>query len=71
MFPRRAVASVVGIGGFGGAAAMIVLSLCVGLLLQFTRENYAPAFMVAGSSYVAALIIIHALAPKLRSVQIE
>ena len=71
MFPRRAVASVVGIGGFGGAAAMIVLSLCVGLLLQFTRENYAPAFMGAGSSYLAALIIIHALAPKLRPVKIE
>jgi ACS family hexuronate transporter-like MFS transporter len=71
MFPRRAVASVVGIGGFGGAAAMIVLSLCVGLLLQFSGENYAPLFMVAGSSYVVALIIIHALAPKLRPVEIE
>jgi MFS transporter, ACS family, hexuronate transporter len=70
MFPRRAVASVVGIGGFGGAAAMIVLSLCVGLLLQFTGENYAPLFMVAGSSYLVALIIIHALAPKLRAVEI-
>jgi MFS transporter, ACS family, hexuronate transporter len=71
MFPRRAVASVVGIGGFGGAAAMIVLSLCVGLLLQFSGENYAPAFMVAGSSYLVALIIIHVLAPKLRAVEIE
>jgi ACS family hexuronate transporter-like MFS transporter len=48
MFPRRAVGSVVGIGGFGGAAAGIVVSLCVGLLLQLTRDNYVPVFMIAG-----------------------
>lgn len=71
MFPRRAVASVVGIGGFGGAAATIVLSLCVGLLLQFTGQNYAPLFMIAGGAYLAALIVIHALAPRLQGVEIE
>jgi ACS family hexuronate transporter-like MFS transporter len=71
MFPRRAVGSVVGIGGFGGAAAGIVVSLCVGILLQLTRDNYVPVFMIAGSAYLIALLIIHALAPKLASVNIE
>lgn len=71
MFPRRAVASVVGIGGFGGASAMIVVSLCVGLLLQWTRNNYVPAFMIAGSAYLVALLIIHTLAPKLAAVNID
>ena len=71
MFPRRAVGSVVGIGGFGGAAAGIVVSLCVGILLQLTRNNYVPVFMIAGSAYLIALLIIHALAPKLASVDID
>ncbi len=71
MFPRRAVGSVVGIGGFGGAAAGIVVSLCVGILLQLTRDNYVPVFMIAGSAYLMALLIIHALAPKLASVDID
>jgi ACS family hexuronate transporter-like MFS transporter len=71
MFPRRAVGSVVGIGGFGGASAMIVVSLCVGLLLQLTRNNYVPVFMIAGSAYLVALLIIHALAPKLAAVNID
>jgi ACS family hexuronate transporter-like MFS transporter len=71
MFPRRAVGSVVGIGGFGGAAAGIVVSLCVGLLLQLTRNNYVPVFMIAGSAYLTALVIIHALAPRLAIVDID
>lgn len=71
MFPRRAVASVVGIGGFGGASAMIVVALFVGLLLQLTGNNYAPVFMVAGSSYLVALFIIHAMAPKLAGADLE
>jgi MFS transporter, ACS family, aldohexuronate transporter len=71
MFPRRAVGSVVGIGGFGGAAASIVVSLCVGILLQLSRNNYVPVFMIAGSAYLIALLIIHALAPKLASVDID
>ncbi len=71
MFPRRAVGSVVGIGGFGGAAAGIVVSLCVGLLLQLTGNNYVPVFMIAGAAYLIALLIIHALAPRLQTVDID
>ncbi len=36
MFPRRAVASVVGIGGFGGAVGGMLIATFVGFLLQFT-----------------------------------
>ena len=71
MFPRRAVGSVVGIGGFGGASVTIAVSLCVGLLLQLTSNNYVPVFMVAGSAYLVALLIIHLLAPKLATVNID
>jgi len=70
MFPRRAVASVVGIGGFGGASAMIAVALFVGVLLQVTGNNYVPVFMIAASAYIVALLIIHRLAPKLASADI-
>jgi len=62
---------VVGIGGFGGAAAMIVISLCIGLLLQVSRNNYVPVFMIAGSAYMVALLIIHSLVPRLAAVDIQ
>lgn len=65
MFPQRAVASVVGIGGFGGASATISVALFVGILLQMTGNNYVPIFMLAASAYLVALLIIHRLAPKL------
>jgi len=71
MFPKRAVGSVVGIGGFAGAAAMIAIALFIGLLLQLTGNNYVPVFMIAGSAYLVALLIIHALAPRLAAVQID
>lgn len=71
MFPRRAVASVVGIAGFGGAAATIFVALSVGLLLQFTGNNYVPVFIVAGSAYTVALLIIHMLAPKLDAASVD
>lgn len=71
MFPKRAVGSVVGIGGFGGASMTAVISLCVGYLLQMTRDNYTPVFIVAGSAYLVALAIIQLLAPKLAPADLD
>jgi ACS family hexuronate transporter-like MFS transporter len=62
---------VVGIGGFGGASMMILVSAGVGVLLQATGNNYAPVFMVAGSSYLVALLIIHTLAPRLAAASLD
>ena len=63
-FPRRAVASVVGIGGFGGAVAGMMVATFTGFLLQFTG-SYVPLFVMASSAYLSALLVIHALVPKL------
>lgn len=65
MFPRRAVATVIGIGAFGGALLMTFLSTLVGFVLQWTRGNFAPLFVACGLGYVLALLIIHCLAPQL------
>jgi ACS family hexuronate transporter-like MFS transporter len=70
MFPRRAVASVVGIGGFGGAVGGMVIATFTGFLLQFTG-SYVPVFIMAGSAYLLALLIIHVLAPRLDAAAID
>jgi ACS family hexuronate transporter-like MFS transporter len=63
-FPRRAVASVVGIGGFGGAVAGMLVATFTGFLLQFTG-SYVPLFVMASSAYLLALAVIHVLVPRL------
>ena len=65
MFPRRAVGSVVGIGGMAGAVGGMFIAMLVGAVLQATG-SYVPIFIIAGSAYVAALVIIHLLVPTLK-----
>ena len=68
-FPRLAVGSVVGIGGFGGAVAGMLIATFTGFLLQFTG-SYVPLFAMASSAYLLALLAIHILVPKLEPADI-
>lgn len=70
MFPRRAVASVVGIGGFGGAVGGMGIASFTGFVLQFTG-SYLPVFMIAGSAYLLALLIMHLIVPNLKPADIR
>jgi ACS family hexuronate transporter-like MFS transporter len=70
LFPRRAVASVVGIGGFGGAVGGMVIATLTGWVLQATG-SYVPIFVIAGSVYLAALLVIHLLTPTMHPVDLE
>jgi len=70
MFPRRAVASAVGIGGFGGAVGGMCIATFTGFLLQLTGR-YLPVFMVAGSAYLLALALVHLLSPRLEPATID
>ncbi len=63
-FPRSTVASVIGLGGLGGAIGGMLVQPAVGLWLDFSKEAYAPIFFVAGSMYLIALYVIHRLLPK-------
>jgi ACS family hexuronate transporter-like MFS transporter len=65
LFPRRTVASVVGIGGLAGAVGGMMIATFTGFLLE-TTGSYLPVFMLAGSAYLLALALVHALAPKLQ-----
>lgn len=71
MFPRRAVASVTGIGAFGGACAMMFFGTFVGFILKITHNNYAPVFLMAGTAYLIAILVIHLLAPTLKPVEMD
>lgn len=65
MFPRYAVGSVVGIGGFAGSLGGVLFQRGTGWLLQRNGSNYTPVFLVCGLAYVSALLIIHLLVPRL------
>ncbi len=64
MFPSQAVGTVVGIGGTLGAIGGMLFAQLVGRVLQFTG-SYACLFLIAGFAYLAALVVIHLLAPRL------
>jgi ACS family hexuronate transporter-like MFS transporter len=69
MFPRKAVGSVIGIGGTAGAIGGMIFSLYVGQVLE-RLGSYTLIFAVAGSVYLLALLIIHLLTPRLDEVKI-
>ncbi len=69
IFPKRAVASVVGIAGFGGMIGSMVIATFTGFVLQATG-SYVPLFLIAGSAYLIALLIVQLLVPKLEPLKI-
>jgi ACS family hexuronate transporter-like MFS transporter len=64
MFPQQAVGSVVGIGGMAGSLGGVVLQSTVGLIVYYTG-SYFSVFVIAGSAYLIALLIMHLLTPRL------
>jgi MFS transporter, ACS family, hexuronate transporter len=71
MFPKKAVGSVVGIGGFAGGLGGYFFSQHVGKVLKQNPNDYLPILVIAGSIYLFALLIIQLLAPKLEKATIE
>jgi len=69
-FPRGAVGTVVGIGGAAGAVGGMLISKVTGYILEFTG-SYLPVFVIAGSVYLIALLIIHVLSPTLEPAHVE
>lgn len=66
MFPRYAVGSVVGIGGFIGSVGGFLFQRATGWVLQRNGDNYTPVFVVCGLAYVSALLIMHLLVPRMQ-----
>jgi MFS transporter, ACS family, hexuronate transporter len=69
MFPRQVVGSVVGIGGMAGAMGGVFFAVLVGYILEITNKNYMIPFFISSVAYLAALLIIHLLVPRIEEVQ--
>jgi ACS family hexuronate transporter-like MFS transporter len=65
MFPKRAVGSVIGLGGFAGGIGGMIMSKSTGLVLDATDGNYTIIFAVCTTVYFIAVLAIHLLSPKL------
>lgn len=74
MFPKKAVGSVVGIGGMAGAVGGMLFPILVGNLLDHYKTagnittGYNILFTVCGFTYIIAFIIIHLLTRKVTAV---
>jgi MFS family permease len=77
MFPKRAVASVVGIGGLAGAFCGIYFPIYCGKILdQFKAANnitggYAILFSICGFAYLVTFAVHHLLAPKFEPIRLR
>lgn len=77
MFPKRAIASVTGIGGMAGAVGGILIARAAGLLLKHFEAQghielgYGILFVICGSAYVVAWFVMHALVPRFKPVVLE
>ncbi len=70
MFPSKAVGSVIGIGGALAGIISMVAAEYTGRILQENPGHYVPMFVVAGTAYMVALLIIHLLVPRLEPADI-
>ena len=76
MFPKRAVASLVGIGGTAGSLGGIIFPIYSGRLLDRFQASgnvtagYAILFGICGSAYLVAFGINHWLAPRFEPVEL-
>ncbi|MGY4495196.1 MFS transporter [Pseudomonas sp. TE3610] len=70
LFPKQAVASVIGIGGTAGAMGGMLMTTYNGYILDVFK-SYQPIFIVAGSAYLVAIVVIHVLTPRLKPVAAE
>ncbi len=70
LFPRKAVGSVVGLGGMAGAIGGMLIATAAGFILQLTG-SYIALFIICGSTYLIAWAIFNYLIPNLDEAQVK
>jgi len=71
IFPKKATATVAGFGGFSGAVGGVIAAFSVGKILQNVGiTGYTIPFAIAGCGYLIALLLIHLLVPRIKSIDI-
>jgi len=64
LYPRRAVATIAGMGGAAGAIGGMLIAQATGWTLELTG-SYLPIVIYAGLAYLTAFTVIHLLVPKM------
>jgi ACS family hexuronate transporter-like MFS transporter len=76
MFPKKAIGSVIGIGGFAGALGGMAFAFGAGKLFDYYKAlgtlqvGYYIVFIVCGCSYLIAWLIMHMLVPRMQKAPI-
>lgn len=70
MFPKRAVGSVIGLGGFAGGVGGMIMAKSTGLVLDATNGNYTLIFAACTIVYFLAVLAVHSLSPRLERVTV-
>jgi ACS family hexuronate transporter-like MFS transporter len=70
MISRRAVGTLAGLVGFGGAMGGVLLGQIVGWLRDH-GYSYTPALMISGSMHIAAFILICLVIPKIQPLKLS
>ncbi len=76
MFPKRALASVIGLGGMAGSLGGIMFPIYTGKLLDALEPKgnasagYAILFAICGSAYLIAFAVKHLLALRFEPIEI-
>ncbi|MDZ7262994.1 MAG: MFS transporter [candidate division KSB1 bacterium] len=76
MFPKKAVASVIGIGSMAGCITGMLMSKLAGLILDHYKAlntietGYYIMFFICGSAYLIAWVIFNLLVPQMKRAKI-
>jgi len=70
LYPRRAIATVAGMGGLAGALGGILIAQATGWSLELTG-SYLPVILYAGLAYLIAFALIHLLVPRMEPAPIS
>ena len=76
MFPKKAVSSVVGIGGMAGSVGGILFPLLIGILLDHFKSlgtlstGYNIIFGICGGAYLLAWFMMNLLSPAMKQVRL-
>ena len=75
MFPKKAIGSVIGIGGMFGALGGVIIARVAPKLFEYykalgnVQQGYFIMFIICGSAYLTAWFLMYLLAPKMKKIR--
>jgi ACS family hexuronate transporter-like MFS transporter len=70
IFPKRAIAKVIGIGGTAGSLGGLAFPILTGVVLDHMANGYAVLFGLCSGAYLFGFLINHLLAPRFEPIEL-